>query len=391
MMITNPIGILTVLVVALGGIYWVSGFKKLEKFFDIFPPIIWCYFIPMILSTAGILPSDTPLYKSMKEVLLPAALVLLLLSTDLPGIVRLGFIALSMMFIGTFGIILGASVSTLIFKPWLPADAWMGIGALSGSWIGGSANMIAIKEALGTPANIFTPMVVVDTVVGYSWMGIMIALSVHQDKFDRWNHSTRGAIDDIAKRLLVAQTQGQKQARTADLSIMLALAFGLGFLSVELGRLLPDIKGIANYFTWAIVLATTFGLLLSYTKVSKLETVGASKFGYLMLYLMLASVGAQGDLKAVIQAPVFILLGIVWVMVHIGCLFIGARVLKAPMFFAATASMANIGGTVTSPIIAAIYQPGLAPVGLLLAVLGQIMGTYLGIVVAYIAKWILSL
>ncbi len=385
-MITAPVGILTILVVTLGLIFWLSEQKKLVKFFNILPPIIWCYFIPMIMSTFGLLPSSSPLYESMKIVLLPASLVLLLINTDLPGIIKLGPMALIMMFVGTFGILIGAPIAMLIFKPWLPADAWMGIGALSGSWIGGSANLIAVKEALGTPDNIFTPMVVVDTVVGYSWMGVMIALSAYQNIFDKWNHAKREVIDEISKRLCNSPTSCQQPIKTSDLAIMLGLAFGLGYLSVVLGNLLPEIKGVVSHFTWAIIIVTTIALILSYTTITKLETAGASRLGYLMLYLMLASVGVKGDLKAIIQAPAFILVGIVWVLIHATCLFIAARILKSPMFFIATASQANIGGTVSAPIVSAVYQPGLAPVGLLLAVLGGIIGTYLGIFCGQICR-----
>ncbi|KAA0223567.1 DUF819 family protein [candidate division KSB1 bacterium] len=78
--------------------------------------------------------------------------------------------------------------------------------------------------------------------------------------------------------------------------------------------------------------------------------------------------------------------GVVWILFHIGFLFLGARLLKAPMFLVAIGSQANIGGAASAPIVAAAYYEAMAPVGVLMGVLGYLLGNYGGLLCALLLR-----
>ena len=379
-LITDPMAVLAYLAAILATIFWLSEKPRMEPVFRYLPPVIFAYFIPTISTTLGILPASSPVYDWMTRYLLPLALLLLMITVDVRSIVKLGKTAVAMVTVGALGIVIGAQVSYLVFGRWLPEDAWTGFAALSGSWIGGTANMVAIAESVGTPEAIFAPVIVVDTVVGYGWMGVLLLFSAFQSKFDRWLKADLSAIEDTNRRL--AEVEAVRHPPTvADIAIIIGLGLSGAILSVLLGAKLPTLGDptIISHTTWAVLIVVTGGLLLSFTPVRKLEEVGASRLGYVALYLMLTGIGAQGDLRAVLDAPAFFLAGMLWIGIHATVLIIAARLLKAPSFFIATGSMANIGGVGTAPIVAGLYHPAMAPVGLLMAVAGYILGIYFGL------------
>ncbi len=385
-LITSPEGIFSYLICLIGFLFWLSGQDFMKKFFHYLPPLIWTYFLPMISTSLGIIPAESPLYRWITRYILPATLVLLLVTADLPAIYRLGFKTITMTLSGTLGIVIGGPVALALFQTWLPEDAWLGVGALAGSWIGGSMNMMAIAEGIGTPSSALGPLIIVDTVVGYSWLGILVFLAGRQNKIDKWFKADRSIVDDLNKRMELKRKECSRPITVKDFSMMLGLAFGVGFVCLQLGNMLPSVGKVISQFTWTIIIVTAVGLALSFTKFSKLEDAGASQVGYVGLYILLASIGARADLRMIIDVPVFMLLGVVWIFIHAVCLFTAAKLLRAPMFFVAAGSMANIGGPASAPVIASIYQSALAPVGLLMAVLGGIVGTYAGLLCAWICS-----
>jgi uncharacterized membrane protein len=366
-------------------IFWVSGLPRLKKTFEVIPPVIYVYFLPMIATTLGITPSSSAAYDWMTTYLLPFALLLLMISIDLKSIVRLGPTALFMVVAGTVGIIIGGPISLAIFKGFLPADAWKGFAALSGSWIGGTANMVAVAESVGTPDSAFGPIIVVDTVVGYGWMGVLLLFSGYQAFFDRKTHARTGAIEETNRRL-AEMNQDRHPTALRDVAVMIGMGMAGAVASVVLGARLPTLGDptIISKTTWAVLVVVTGGLALSFTRLREFEKVGASGLGYTALYLLLAGIGAQADLKAVLQAPVFLAAGAVWIAIHVGVLLLAARIVRAPLFFVATGSMANIGGAASAPVVAGVYHPAMAPVGLLMAVAGYILGIYGALVCAWL-------
>lgn len=385
-MISNPALIVAVLISIEALVLWLSRHERTRRFFDLLPSVFWIYFLPMLAATFGLIATQSPVYGFITNWLLPASLVLLLLPVDIKAILRLGPMALSMFFIGAAGIIAGAVLSFSLFKPVIGAQFWSGFGAVSASWTGGSANMIAVKEALAVPDAVFAPMVIVDTVVPYLWMGFMIAIVGLQPAFDRWNRSNRTELDHLGEEAVryLATAGGRRTWGGIGISLAVALAGGAG--AHLIGAQMPRIKDVLTGYTWTIIIVTLLGILLSFSPLRRLEQSGASRTGYDLLYFVLTAIGAKASVADISSALLLIGAGLLIVAVHALFLLIGARLLKAPMFLVAAASQANVGGVASAPVVAEVYHPGLASVGLLLAILGNIVGTWLGILAAQLCR-----
>ena len=384
-MIQDPNAIFIYIITLIGLIHYLKSLSVFKKVFKYAPPIIWIYFLPMLSSGIGIIPTDSSLYSWTSKYLLPPALILLLLSSNVKILSTLGSKAIGTMLFGTLGIVLGGPISLLIFGSFLPEDAWMGLAALSGSWIGGSANMVAIGKSIGTSDNLFGNMIVIDTVVGYGWMGIVILISGHQKRIDKWNNADTRIIDELNIKM---NTEDLKRPTSFnDLLTIVVVSLFFGLFSLELGKFIPDLGKVITSFGWTIILVSLIGISLSFTRLSELNNAGASHVGNLFLYILLGTIGAKANITQIADLPYYIAVGVLWIFIHAIILFFGGRLLKAPMFLIATSSQANIGGVVSAPIIATVYKKSLAPVGLLMGVIGNIIGIYAGLFTA----WLLSL
>ena len=386
-LIADPMAVFAFLAALVAMVFWVSGLERFKKTFEVIPPVMYVYFLPMFATTAGITPASSPTYDWMTCYLLLFALLLLMISVDMKSIARLGPMALVMVVAGTLGVVIGGPISLLIFQPFLPADAWTGFAALSGSWIGGTANMVAIAESVGTPESAFGPIIVVDTVVGYSWMGVLLFFAAYQSRFDERTGANTAAIEETNRRLQeMDRDRHPTTLRDAVVMIGLGMAASVGAYRLSQTDLFPTLgdPAIISKTTWAVLIVVTGGLALSFTRLREYEKVGASGLGYTALYLLLSGIGAQANLRAVVQAPMYLVAGAVWIAIHVGVLLLAARLVRAPLFFVATGSMANIGGAATAPVVAGVYHPAMAPVGLLMAVAGYVLGIYGALVCAWL-------
>lgn len=386
-MITDPTAIFVFLAGLLGAIFWLSGRAALQRLFRVTPAVIYAYFLPAICTSLGITPPSSPVYDWMVRYLLPVSLLLLMVTVDLRAVLRLGRKAILMMLAGSVGIIVGGPVALALFGAFLPQDTWMGFAALSGSWIGGTPNMVALKESVGTPDSLMGPIIVVDTLVAYSWMGVLLFLGSFQKRFDTWVGADSGDVEQLDASLAAAESR-RRPVEVADLAVILGLGFVGAAAAIWVGRQLPQLgqPTIISHTTWTVIVVTTLGLGLSFTPVRRLERSGASRFGYLALYLMLTAIGAQANLMKVLEVPLYLVAGAVWLAIHILILFVAAKLLRAPLFFVATGSMANVGGVVSAPVVASVYRRALAPVGVLMGVSGYLIGIYGGLLCA----WFLS-
>ncbi len=363
-----------------------SRHERTKHLFSFLPSVFWIYFIPMLTATFGIIDTKSPVFGLITTHLLPASLILLLLPVDIKAILRLGHTAIAMFFIGAAGIMAGAVLSFGIFKQFTGAEFWSGFGALSASWTGGSANMIAVKEALSVPDRVFAPMVIVDTVVPYIWMGLLIAGVAMQPAFDRWSRSDRKLIDELARNISETSENVSNRFTAGGVAMLAAVAVAGSAISQLLARQMPVVKDVLSTYTWTIIIVSMAGILLSLTRARRIEGHGASRMGYNLLYFVLTAIGAKASVASIGSAVALILAGFLIIAVHLLFLLAGARIMKAPMFLVATASQANIGGVASAPLVAEVYQPGLASVGLLLAILGNIFGTYMGIFCAQLCR-----
>lgn len=390
-MISNPYFIIFFLLFIESLILFLADHSRTKKYFSFLPSVFWIYFLPMLASTAGVLDSESWVYGVITAYLLPASLFLLLIPVDIRAIARLGKKAVLMFLAGSCGSMIGTVISCAIFAPVVGREFWSGFGALSASWIGGSANMVAVKEAIRVPDAIFLPMVVVDTIVPYVWMGLLVTGVAWQARFDRWVRADQTILDNLKARLANLHQAEKKSLRFLPALALILLALVGGGAAREIAKFIPEIPNMFAFSAWTIILASGLGILLSFTPARKLENIGASKVGYFLLYLVLTSIGAKANIANLGSAVVLIAAGFLILAIHALVLIVAARLLRAPMLLTATASQANIGGVASAPVVAEIYQTGFASVGLLMAILGNIIGTYLGILVAQLCRLIVGI
>jgi uncharacterized membrane protein len=387
-LLTDPTGVFVYLTGILAAVYALAAIPRLRRFFDILPPILWAYMVPMVSTTVGILPPASPAYDWITRYVLPIALLLLMMTIDVPALLKLGRPATIMMLAGTAGIVIGGPIAFAAFGRWLPPEAWKGLAALSGSWIGGSAQLVAVAESVETPDAMLGPIIVVDTMVGYGWMAILLFLSSWQARFDHWNRADTRLIEETNVALRAKSEATRRPLALRDAALIVGIGFVGAYLCVSLGDALPELGDpkIISHTTWAVIVVTTLGLALSFTRVSELEGAGASTLGSLALYLLVTAIGARGDLGAILDAPMFLATGALWIAIHVAILIVVARWIRAPLFFLATGSMANVGGAASAPVVATVYHPAMAPLGVLMAVVGYVIGTYAALGCA----WLLS-
>ncbi len=391
-LITDPAGILAVLLTVLAVIFWLAQHPVAGRVFKIVPSLVFCYFVPTTLTTFGVIPEQSELYSWVKEFVLPASLLLLILALDVPAILRLGPKAVIMMLAGTLGVVIGGPIAMLICRDSLPEEAWRGMTALCGSWIGGGANFVALGQIADTSDSMLGIMVIPDVFVANIWMGVLLYLSGHQKAIDRRTGANTAAIDELKRRMIEFHERVSRTPTLADLIIILALAFMASWLSFKVGMLLPEIGSerygtVISHSTWKYILVTTAGIVLSFTRARNLEGAGASRIGSVMLYLLVACIGAHASFAGLHRYASFIVAGFIWMAVHITVLLSVAKLIRAPIFFVAIGSQANIGGAASAPIVASAFHPSLAPVGALLAVGGYVLGTYAGLLCMYMLKW----
>ena len=384
-LIEDPAGVLAVLLAVLATIFWTTQHATFGRLYKVIPSLVFCYFVPTALTTLGVIPNESELYVWIKAYVLPASLLLLILALDVPGIVRLGPKAVIMMLAGTLGVVIGGPIALLICKNSLPADAWQGMAALCGSWIGGGANFVALGDIAGASDKLMAIMVIPDVFVANIWMGVLLYLSGRQESIDRRTGANTKAIDDLKHRMVEFQERVNRIPNLPDLMMILALGFVGSWLSYKAGLALPEIGAerygtLISHGTWKYILVTTLGIVLSFTRARNLEGAGASKLGSVMIYLLVACIGASANFSGLAQYKWFIAAGFIWMACHIVVLLTVAKLIRAPIFFVAVGSQANIGGAASAPVVAAAFHPALAPVGALLAVAGYVLGTYAGLV-----------
>lgn len=383
------------LAVLLAAIFYTSSMKHngVQKFYRIIPALLLCYVLPALLNTLGIISNEySELYTMSKNYLLPGALVLMTLGIDFKGLFNLGPKAIIMFLTATVGIIIGGPIAILIFKSIDPSivggvdnDAtWRGLATLAGSWIGGGANQAAMLETYEYNQALYGKMVTVDIVVANIWMAFLLWGATRAEKFDKWLKADSSDIEDLKQRTVNYQLSINRQANLSDYMIILGIAFGAvglahmfgGSLANYFGDLINPDSPFASSFFWIVVIATSAGLIMSMTKLRNYEGAGASKVGSVFIYILVASIGMNMELEEAVKEPVLILVGITWMLVHVGLLFLVAKIIKAPFFFVAVGSKANVGGAASAPVVAAAFHPSLASVGAILAVLGYALGTY---------------
>jgi uncharacterized membrane protein len=413
---TNDAIVFGILMISLGFVFYTENLKTgfWSKFYKIVPGLFMAYFIPAIFTTFGLISPEwettnalgeivavkSQLYYVSSRFLLPAALVLMTLSIDLKAIFNLGPKALIMFFTGTVGIIIGGPLAILLIAVFSPEtvgaegfDAvWRGLSTLAGSWIGGGANQTAMFEIYQYNPSKYGGMVIVDIVVANVWMAILLIGIGKKDKINKWLKADTSAIEKLKEKVIDFTQKVKRNPSLADIMIMLAIGFGtVGFghfsskyLSLFFTEIVASMDSqtwrnifsfLGSSFFWLISVSTIIAIILSYTKAKNYEGAGASKLGSVFIYILVATIGMKMDLNQALENPGLIAVGFVWMGIHAGLLIFVAKMIRAPYFFLAVGSQANVGGAASAPIVASAFHPSLATVGVLLAVFGYAIGT----------------
>jgi uncharacterized membrane protein len=413
---TNDAIVFGILLISLGFVFYTENIKTgfWAKFYKIVPGLFMAYFVPALFTTFRIIApewetenavgevvkNESQLYYVASRFLLPAALVLMTLSIDLKAIFNLGSKALVMFFTGTIGIIIGGPKAILLISIFSPetvggADfdaVWRGLSTLAGSWIGGGANQTAMLEIYQYNPSKYGGMVIVDIVVANIWMAVLLIGIGKKDKINKWLKADTSAIEELKLKVINFTKKVQKNPTLTDFMIMLAIAFGtVGFghfaskyLSQFFSEFVASMSSqtwqnifsfLGSGFFWIISVSTIVAIGLSFTKAKNYEGAGASKIGSIFIYILVATIGMKMDLNQALENPGLMVVGLVWMTIHAGLLIIVAKIIKAPYFFLAVGSQANVGGAASAPIVAQAFHPSLATVGVLLAVFGYAIGT----------------
>lgn len=396
-MITNDAVIAGLLAIILGAVFYTysSAAPFWKKFYRFVPAILLCYFLPSLLTSFHIIDSEnSKVYFFASRYLLPAALVLLCLNINLQGIINLGPKAIILFLTGTFGIVVGGPIALLALSVISPESVggsgpdavWRGMTTVAGSWIGGGANQAAMREIYGAGDELFSAMVAVDVIVANVWMAVLLYMAGNADKIDARIGADTSAVKALQEKVAAAEKKIARISTAPDLIMITAIAFGVTGIAHFFADILapwftlhhPYLArfSLTSSFFWLVVLATTGGVLLSFTKARNYEGAGASKVGSVFIYMLVAAIGTHMDITAIANNPMLFVLGGIWMAVHASLMLLVCRLIKAPLFYMAVGSQANVGGAASAPVVASAFHPSLAPVGVLLAVLGYALGTY---------------
>ncbi len=423
--ITDDTIVFGLLMLLLAFVFYTSSQKEgfWKKFYVIFPSLLMCYLLPSIFSSLNIISPEwtevaengeiitkkSSIYFIASRYLLPASLVLLTLSIDIKAMFKLGPKALIMFFTGTIGVIIGAPIAVLIVSLFSPETvggvgfdaAWRGLSTIAGSWIGGGANQAAMLEVFKYNQEKYGAMVLVDIVVANIWMAILLFGIGRKEKIDKWLKADNRSIDELKDKMTAYSDNVTRNPTLTDLMVILGIAFtavglshwGSNSISDFLKTTFPIVNDPTSFastfgdrFFWMVTFATALGITLSYTKLKQYEGAGASKIGSVFIYILVASIGMKMDLGSVASNPGLLVVGLIWMAVHVLLLVIVAKIIRAPFFFLAVGSKANIGGAASAPIIASAFHPSLASVGVLLAVFGYVAGTYGALLAAFLME-----
>lgn len=396
-LITNDAIVLGILMGILGLVFWTSEsnivfFKKLYTFI---PPILLCYFLPGLLNSMGIISGTTSgLYTMASRYLLPASLVLFTLSLDLREIWKLRKKAGLMFITASISIMLGGPAAVFLVSLFAPEivggegaeEVWRGLSTVAGTWIGGGANQAAMYEIFKPSPDLFSAMVALDVFISYLWMALLLFGAGKNILINRFLKADDQSVTEIKDKIEAYQQSIMRIPKMEDIILILGIGFGItGIAHFGADYIAPWITINAPYlsafsltsgFFWLVIIATTLGMILSFTRLRNLEGAGASRIGSVLLYVLIATIGMQMNIMAIFNKPGILIVGLVWILIHVIVIFIVAKLTKTPFFFLAVGSMANIGGPASAPVIASAFHPSLAPIGVLLAVFGYVIGTY---------------
>jgi uncharacterized membrane protein len=384
-MITTPFPYLAILLFIASILVYVES-KSRAKFFNYLPAIVILYFMVMTLSTFGVWEKTDEInqsYKAFKSNLLPAMIFLMLLQSDIRKIFKLGKKILLTFFLASASISLGFIGMFALLKDNFLPNAWMTFGSLSGSWMGGTANMLAIQESIGLNEKDMGNVMLIDSIDYAIWVMILLALVPFAKQFNHWTKADGTILETLGSQL--DTTKEQHPINFPTLFMLLGLSLMVSVVAQQLAPLLPTSSFITNT-TWIVIFATLAGILAGISPLSR-ET-SAVPLANIMLYLIVALIASRADFGELTKAPLYIMAGFMIIAIHLTIMVLFAKIFKLDLFSLGVASLANIGGVASAPILAGAYNKALIPIGVLMAMMGYIVGTFMGLGVSKILELI---
>ncbi len=350
-----------------------------HKIFTFLPAVVLIYAAAMLLAHLGLWQENKSIYqsyKNVKTVLLPAMLFVMLLQIDLKAFVGLG----RSLIIAYVTSVLSLAFS-FIFLFWLFSldhDAAGVFATLAGSWTGGTANMLAVAGALDVKENLMGYALIVDSIDYTLWVMTLLLLVGFAPLFNRWTKAP------LRFKMVDEVEPSQRQVKSVPLVILFIFSLLIAYLS---NYLASQLGGLSTT-TWSVLFATFFGLIGSQTKLKKI--VGSSALSSAMLMFLIALIGSQAHLRGFSEVPLYLGVGLLILLLHALIMVIIAKVFRLDLFSIGVASLANIGGVASAPILAAAYHRSLIGVAVLMAIMGYMIGTFAGLGIGYVLQGLAS-
>ncbi|MBD3236534.1 MAG: DUF819 family protein [Candidatus Eisenbacteria bacterium] len=373
------------LLAGIAGLFFFLEKQFRWRLFEFVPPLLFIYTLPVVFSNTGLIPQEGGLYDGLKTHALPVFITLMLLEVDFVAVVRVIGRGILVMLMGTIGVVIGGPLALLLVRGWLGEEAWKGFGSLAGSWIGGTGNMAAISEAIGTPGAEFGLAVIADNLVYLIWLPILLGSRAWAKRFERFTRAEAGRVERM-EAAIQRMRQKSKEVEMRHLIYLVFIGLAAAWIAAEVAPLLPEIQPVISTGTWRILLVTTLGILLSLTPARRIP--GSHPLAMAIVYIFVASMGAQAKLSGFAQAPAFLAGAYLWIFIHGAFCLAGARLFRVDVHTAAIASAANIGGAASAPIVAAAHRETLIPIAVLMAIVGYAVGNYLGLLTAQLCYWV---
>ena len=376
----EPIGVIAVIIMIPVFFVWLER-KTGWKIFDVLPAIIWIFLTPIFLSNLDVIPRTTPIYDTFKSFAVPLFIVLMLLDINIGEAIKVAWRAVGVLVVGALGIVAGAVAAFAVFREALFADAWSGFGALAVSWIGGTGNLAAVAESLSTPSEMVGLVVLVDNFVYVLYFPVILTAKRWARPFNRFTRVSREQIEHLTS----SASEVEKKTHEVHFRDVLTL-LGFGFTALLaanwLAALVPELPPVLTEKTWAMLLVTTFGIVLSATPLKRVP--GTAPLSMTLVYIYMTMMGAAADLRSLAGGQWFVVAGIVCILVHLAFVAVAARAFRVDVSMAAVASVAAVGGAASAPVAAGYHHEELVPIAILLALIGYGLGNYLGVATAYL-------
>ena len=382
-MITNGFTYVAVLIFIAALLVWLQRYTK-SKFFEYAPPIVLLYLITMIFCTLGVwdLEATKPAYSALKNNILFAMIFLMLLRCDIRKILKLGPKMLGGFFAASISIGIGFIATYAIMHSALGSEAWKALGALCGSWMGGSGNMIAVQAAFDIGEADMAYALVVDSIDYSIWVMFLLWVINLAPKFNKWVKADTTTLDEVSKRLEEDAKANNEPITFVNIIFLLGISLVISAVGQNFGATVSGTLTFLDKSTWTVLFITLAGLIGAVTPIGKMA--GGTELSNVMLYSVVALLASRASFLELSDAPIWILAGFMILAIHGILLLIIAKIFKLDMFTCGVASLANIGGSASAPILAGAYSGALVPVGVLMALMGYVIGTGGGIIVANI-------